>query len=337
MRISKSDLKELVKSILTRNGLKSDDAEIVSETYIQADCYGVNTHGIKILPSHIEKMKLGGYNLNPQFKIVRSNVSFAVIDGDNSFGPLCANYCMNLAIKEAKEKGIYTVFSKNNNTYGAAFYYSMMACKEGLIGITFCNSPAAMAPIGGYDKLIGTNPISIAIPGKNHNPILLDMATSKVAKSKIKVYADNNESLPLGLALDKFGHETTDPNEAIQGTLLPMAEFKGYGLAMIIDVLSGLISGASYLNKVGSFYNSKDKCMDVGFTFIAIDPLQVYGDTFLDEVDNYCNIIENSNHLENKTIAICGNNNFIKYEDSMKNGIDIDEKIIQKLKEFLYD
>lgn len=333
MRINKNDLKKMVIDILIKNGLNKNDAEIVSETYVQADCYGVNTHGVKILPSHIEKMKLGGYNLNPKFETVRSNVSFSVIDGDNSFGPVCGNYCMNLAIKEAKDKGIYTVFSNNNNTYGAAFYYSMMAAKEGLVGITFCNSPAAMAPIGGYEKLIGTNPISIAIPGKKHNPILLDMATSKIAKSKIKVYADNNEPLPLGLALDKFGRETTDPNEAIQGTLLPMAEFKGYGLAMIIDVLSGLISGASYLNKVGSFYNSKDKCMDVGFTFIAIDPIQICGDTFLDEVDHYCNIIENSNHLENRTISICGNNNFIKYEDSMKNGIEIDEKILNRIKE----
>lgn len=337
MRILEKELKKIVKDVLIRYEIKDEDADIIANIYVDADKHGISTHGIKILPSHIEKIKSGGYNLNPKFKEIASNVSFSVIDGDNAFGPLSATYCMNLAIKEAKSKGIYTVFSRNNNTYGAAFYYSMMAANEGLVGITFCNSPAAMAPIGGYEKLIGTNPISIAIPAKKHNPILLDMATSKVAKSKLKVYADKCEKIPFDLALDKNGNPTDDPNEAIQGTLLPMAGYKGYGLAIVIDILSGLISGAGYLNKVGSFYNSKNKCMNVGFTFIAIDPIQIYGESFFEEIDNYCNIIENSKHLDEQKITICGYNSLNKLKDSDENGIDLDEELIGKIKELAYE
>ena len=336
MQISEYDLNKIVVDCLTRYGMSEDDANIISNIYVEADKCGIGTHGVKVLPSHIEKIKLGGYNLKPNIKVTKSNVSFSVVDGDNGFGPICANYCMNLAIKEAKEKGIYTVFSNNNNTYGAAFYYSMMAAKEGLIGITFCNSPAAMAPIGGYEKLIGTNPISIAIPASKHFPIVLDMATSKVAKSKLKVFADKNEKIPLGIALDKNGNETDDPNEAIQGTLLPMADYKGYGLSMIIDILSGLISGAGYLNKVGSFYNSKDKCMNVGFTFIVIDPKQIYGEMFYEEIDKYCEMIENSKKLDGKTITICGYNIFNKKSDSIKNGVYLDVDVLNKLREIAY-
>lgn len=336
MRIKEDELNRIVSDCLIKYGVNKKDSKIISKIYVDTDKAGIKTHGVKIIPSHIEKIKSKGYNLNPIFKTVKKNVSFSVIDGNNAFGPLCANYCMNLGIKEAKKKGIYTVFSKNNNTYGAAFYYSMMAANEGLIGITFCNSPAAMAPIGGYEKILGTNPISIAIPAKKHHPIVLDMATSKIAKSKLKEIADRDEKIPLGIALDINGNETDDPNEAIKGTLLPMAEYKGYGLSIIIDILSGLISGSSFLNKVGSFYNSKDKCMNVGFTFIVIDPSQIFGNEFYEEIDNYCKIVESSKSNDKK-ITICGKNIYTNFIDSERNGIEIDENILKKLEEIAYE
>ena len=336
MRIAENELKNIVVDVLIKNGLGSEAASLLADIYIAADKYGIITHGVRVLPMHIERIKNRGYNLSSVFNIVRHSASFSVVDGDNSIGPLCANYCMSLAIKQAKKVGIHTVFSYNNNTYGAASYYSLMACKEGLVGVTFCNSPAAMAPIGGYEKMIGTNPVSVAIPAKKHKPIVLDMATSVVAKSKLKVCADKGEKIPYGLALDKNGNETNDPNEAIQGSLLPMSGYKGYGLAVVIDILSGLISGANYLNNVRSFYNSKDECMGVGFTFIAIDPKQIYGDGFADEIDKYCDMIEKSKALDGRKITINGFNLFEAESSSEDNGIEIEEDVLSKLKELVY-
>ena len=192
--------KERAKWLLTQKGVKEPHAEIVADCFVTADMYGVTSHGTAILPAHLQKIEGKGYNLSPKFNIVRQTAAFAVIDGDNSMGPVCASYCMDYAVEKAHESGIFTVLSKNNNTFGPAFYYPLNAAKKGCIGVTFSNSPAQMAPIGGKEKMLGTNPFAMVIPCGDGDPIILDMATSVVAKSKFKEYKQNNKPLPEGWA-----------------------------------------------------------------------------------------------------------------------------------------
>jgi LDH2 family malate/lactate/ureidoglycolate dehydrogenase len=213
---------------------------------------------------------------------------------------------MNYAIEKAKEVGVFQIFSKNNNTVGPAFYYPLQASEQGLIGILLSNSPAQMAPIGGKEKMLGTNPFSAVIPVPGEAPIIIDMATSVVAKSKFKQYKEAGETLPDGWALDKSGNPTNDPDEGIQGLIQPMAGYKGYAISMLIDILSGVISGAAYLNKVGRFYTEDGSGMNVGFCCIAIDPMVVMGDEYKSTINDFVKVLRNSKKAGKNEISLPG-------------------------------
>lgn len=291
---------------LSDAGLDPTQAETVADCMISADIYGVSSHGVRILPSHIQKIKTGGYNLQPFFRIIKETPAFAVVDGDNSMGFVSAMHCMNLAMEKAREVGIFHVFSCHNNTVGPAFYYPLKAAEQGFIGILYSNSPAQMAPIGGKEKMLGTNPFAAVVPVPGSNPIIIDMATSVVAKSKFKEYKEAGQRLPEGWALDINGNPTTDPDEAMQGLVLPMAGFKGYGIAMLIDILAGLLSGAAFLNNVGRFYSPDNSPMNVGFCCTCINPLLVLGDKYESLIGDYVDSIRKSSACEGKKILLPG-------------------------------
>lgn len=325
MKNSAQTLKQAVAAALIAVGVSTEQAAIVSDCFVTADEFGVSTHGVAILGAHIERIRRGGYNLTPEFKILRQGGAFAVVDADNSMGPVSAVHCMQMAINGAAESGVYTVLCRNANTYGPAFYYPLLAAQKGLIGITFSNSPAAMPPVGGKDKMLGTNPFAVVIPCQEGKPIILDMATSVVAKSKINDLRKKGEKIPEGWALDSEGNPTTEPEEAIKGLVLPMAGFKGYGIAMMLDVLSGVLAGAASLDAVGRFYSAENKCMNVGQTFIVIDPRQVAGEEFYVEMDEYVRKIRASRPIkENSVIPLPGDDRFTAFAQRSETGIELD-------------
>lgn len=332
MRIFYEELKRLTVEKLVRAGISEKEAEKVADCYVTADLYGVSSHGVAILPTHLKRLTAGGYNLNPTFPIVKEGGSFQVVDGENAIGVLSALRCVELAISGAKKNGLFAVNSFHNNTLGPAFYYALEMAKKGFIGITLCNSPAQMTAPNGKSKLLGTNPLAIAIPNVDQ-PIVLDMATSAVAKSKIKQMKERGESIPLGWALDENYRPTQDAEEALKGYVLPMAGFKGYGLAMMIDILAGALSGAGCLDKVGRFYSPDFECMDVGFSFIAIDPRQMYGEGFEVLMQSYVNRIEADERVdERKEIPLPGFDRLKNKENNEKNGIEIDDELYEFLK-----
>lgn len=300
-------------------GVPNNQAEVVADCFATADEYGVTSHGVNVLQSHIDKVlkPSGGYNLSPSLEIIRETPSFAVIDGDNGMGPVVADYCMNYAVEKAREVGVFHVFSRNNNTFGPAFYYPLKAAEKGFIGILFSNTPAQMAPFGGKEKMLGTNPFAVVIPVTGSDPIIVDMATSVVAKSKFKQYKEQGKQLPDGWALDVNGLPTNDPDEGMKGLVQPMAGFKGYGIAMLIDIISGLISGAAFLNKVGRFYSDEGKCMNVGFCCIAMDPYMILGDEYDIVINDYVSTLRNSERVGETPIALPGDDRikFMKSEE----------------------
>ncbi|WP_375091291.1 Ldh family oxidoreductase (plasmid) [Peribacillus sp. RS7] len=337
-RVQVSQVKRVITTLFNSYGISERDSEVITNSFIEADLCGVNTHGVTVVPAHIEKLKVGGYNINPNIRKVREGISFAVVDGDGSFGALSAEYSMKLAKEEAKQKGTFSVFSYNNNTFGPAFYYSAMAAEEGLIGIVMCNTPPAMAPWNGNEKLLGTNPFSISIPVKKGFPITLDMATSQVAKSKINIALRDGKEIPIGWATDINGDPTTDPQKAVEGMVLPLGGYKGYGISMMVDILSGVLSGASFLNDVGSFYRNMENCMNVGFMFVVIDPKLIIGEVFYDLIKDYYNIIKSSSSvIKGDEILIPGDrkSNFKKqFSDT---GIEINKETINKLNQYLLE
>jgi len=331
VRIAVDVLKAKVREQLVANQVPAEQAQVVADCFVEADACGVSTHGVAVLPTHINKIQKGGYNLSPSLEVLREAAGFAVIDADNGIGAVTGVHCMNYAMEKAKSAGVFTVLSRNSNTYGPAFYYPLLAAQQGLIGITFSNSPAAMPAWGGKETLFGTNPFAIAVPCQEGTPVIFDMATSKVAKSKINEARKNNQTIPLGWALDAEGQPTTDPLEAIKGLVLPMAEHKGSGLAMTIDILSGVLAGAAFLNHVGKFYSEDNKCMNAGQTFIAIDPLQVHGEDFYEVMDAYTQAIRASRSLTDETVRVPGDNKMKRKNESLANGIVFDTKTVDWL------
>ena len=300
------DQRAYVKGELVAKGADENHAEIVADCFVTADEYGVTSHGTAILPSHIQRIERGGYNLAPDIKVIKETSAFAVVDGDNAMGPVSAMFCLDYAMELCRESGVFTVFARNNNTFGPAFYYSLKAAEQGCIAFICSNSPAQMAPMGGVEKLFGTNPLAAVVPVKGSDPIIIDMATSVVAKSKFKECKNAGKPLPEGWALDKDGKPTTDPDEGMSGLVLPMAGFKGYAISMLIDIFAGLMSGAAYLNKVGRFYSEDGSSMNVGFYMTVIDPVAVCGEEYHTEMAEYVERIKNSRAAEGSKIALPG-------------------------------
>lgn len=327
-----AELKELCQQKLERNGLNREDAETVAKCYATADLYGVSSHGVAILPSHIKRIQRGGYNLAPKIQVEKSTSAFAVINSDNAMGPISASFCTQKAISLATSEGIGVVFTHHANTYGPAFIYALAMAEKGLIGITCCNSPSAMPAPNGKEKLLGTNPLAIVIPSKSGTPIIYDIATSIVAKSKINQIRIAGGTIPEGWALDKNGIPTTDPTAAIEGLVLPMAGFKGYGLAMMIDILAGVLSGAFYLNRVNRFYSDNSACMNVGQFYMAIDPVTVLGANFYEIMRDYISTIRSSEKIDQtKSIALPGDDRIQNIQYNRSNGIDISEELYEFL------
>lgn len=326
-RYTKEEIKAKTLSALLQAGVEEKNAELICEYMAQVELYGVKSHGLKTLKAHLKKIKSCGYNLCPVFETKKETASFAVINGDNSIGMLSGIHCVDYAVKRAEESGVFTVFSYNNNTYGAAFYYALRAAQKGCICFTMSNSPAQMAAVGGCEKILGTNPFAVAVPAKKQSPIVVDMATSVVAKSKINEYVEKKMPLPEGWALDSEGNPTTDAKIALNGLMLPMAGFKGYGISMMIDVLSGVVSGASYLGNVGRFYSPENKCMNVGFTFVVINPRVVYGEEFYSEMDAYIEGIRNGRNAEGQQILLPGDDRLNNYRHNLQCGIEVPENV----------
>ena len=330
MRYNIDKIRQLSVKALTDSNLKRNDAELVVDSMLEADINGVSTHGIRMLHAYVDKLKNGQFAIgHPQ--VVKDSPSFTVMDSNNIIGAISAAKASQICIEKAKEYGMHTVFAKNCNTFGPAFYYAEMMSKVGMIGFVCSNTPAAMPAFNGLEPMLGTNPLAFSCPSKTKGTITLDMATSIVAKSHFSTALANHEKLKEGWAIDQKGRPTTDPMEAIKGFVLPMAGFKGYGIAMAIDILSGFLSGAGYLKNVNKFYSQDGKGMNVGQMFVAINPSMVYEGDFLADMDGYINTIRSSKVMEGRTIAIPGDDRINKRLVSLEKGIELSDDTREKL------
>lgn len=330
MRYSIEKVRRLSEQALIACKLSKEEAAIVVDSMLQADINGVNTHGIRMLHAYVDKLKDGQFAI-AQPNVIKDSPSFTVLDSKNIIGAISATKASKICIEKAKKYGMHTVFARNCNTFGPAFYYAELMSKEGMIGFVCSNTPAAMPAFNGLEPMLGTNPLAFSCPSKTRGIITLDMATSIVAKSHFSTALANHEKLKEGWALDQNGNPTTDPMEAIKGFVLPMAGFKGYGIAMAIDILSGFLSGAGYLKNVNKFYSQDGKGMNVGQMFVAINPSMVYEGDFIEDMDGYINTIRSSKVMEGRTIAIPGDDRISKREMSLESGIDLSDDTREKL------
>jgi LDH2 family malate/lactate/ureidoglycolate dehydrogenase len=266
-------LSGFVAAILAAEGLPEDDARTVAGLMVEADLLGGDGHGVFRLPRYLDRLRAGGFNPRPNIRIDRERGAMAVVDGDNGFGHLVMKRCAGEAVARARSHGVGWVGAHHSNHAGAAGVYAMMPLAHGMIGLYVAVGNANhMAPWGGIDLLLSTNPIAVAVPSaEGRTAILLDMATTVAAYGKVKVAAQRGETMPEGWMIDKEGHPLTDPSKAAGGSLLPIGGPKGYGLSLIFGLLAGTLNGAAMGREVIDFNADDASATNTGQFIVAID------------------------------------------------------------------
>lgn len=251
-RVDAGKLLALVTTIFERCGMARPDAHLLADSLVYADLGGIHSHGVLRVPEYITKLTQEGVNPQGRPQIVRDNGTCLVVDGDNSMGQIGMQLAMAQVIERAKSYGLAAAGIRGSNHAGAMAYFASMALPYDMIGLATTNALPTMAPWGGVERLLGINPVGIAIPAGEEYPILYDAAFSGSSHGKIRVYHQKEWALPEGWALDQEGRPTTDPVVAIDGLLAPIGGFKGTGLAMIAGIFASMLSGASYGTELGN-------------------------------------------------------------------------------------
>ncbi|HEX7468573.1 MAG TPA: L-sulfolactate dehydrogenase [Methanobacterium sp.] len=327
MRITAQQERSIVIEILNIMGVPRKDASIVADVTVDADLKGFSSHGIGRFPQYLKGLKCGTIKTEAEITIEKETVSTALLKGNHMFGHVVAHRGMELAMEKAKKTGIGLVGIHESNHFGVAGYYSDMALMEDLVGVVIANTEPAMAPIGGKEPIIGTNPLAISIPSNKHY-VSVDMATSASARGKLIEALRKGEKIPENVALDAEGMPTTDPEAALKGSILPFGAHKGYALAFMIEILAGPLVRASFGKDVVGTANPEKMCTK-GDLIAAIDPSK-FGDLeeFKEDVDDFVAEIKNSGN-----VFIPGDMEVRNIEKFKKEGIPLDDKLLLQLKE----
>ncbi len=251
-RINADALQTLVTAIFEHVGMQPADAALLADSLVYADLGGIHSHGVLRVPEYVEKLTVKGVNPQGKPHIVKSFGGCVVVDGDNSMGQIGMHFAMQEVIRRAREHGIAAAAIRGSNHSGAMGYFAMQALPHDMVGIATTNALPTMAPWGGAEKILGINPLGVAIPAGAELPIIHDAAFSGSSHGKIRIHHQKGLPIPDTWALDKEGHPTTDAAAAIDGLLRPIGEFKGVALALIMGILSSMLSGAAYGLELGN-------------------------------------------------------------------------------------
>jgi LDH2 family malate/lactate/ureidoglycolate dehydrogenase len=248
--VKAEDLFDFCLNVLKCVGVKEDDAKTIAESLISANLRGVDSHGVARLQAYVERVVKGLIDPLGPIEVVREYGATALIDAHNNFGQIAAMRAAHLVAEKARRFGVASVGVRNANHFGMGAHYALKLTEQKLIAMILSNGPPAVAPWGGKRPMLGTNPICIGFPADKNDSIILDMATSTVARGKIRLAALKREKIPEGWAFDEEGNPTSDPISALRGSLAPIGGPKGYGLALSLDTLCGLVTGSNFLRDV---------------------------------------------------------------------------------------
>jgi LDH2 family malate/lactate/ureidoglycolate dehydrogenase len=281
--VKEDDLRALGESAFMGLGLTEPDARDVCSILLLADLFGLSTHGFSRVESYGERLLSGGIRARPQIRAERLAPSLIAVDGDNGVGPLVGMHALREAMRAARETGLAMALARSSNHFGPISPYSLIAAEAGFASIIGSNATTTIAPWGGTDARLGNSPLGFGVPNPGGRPFLLDMAMSVVARAKIRSAEKRGETIPETWATDAGGLPTTDPRAALDGFLLPIGGHKGYGLALMVDMLAGLFSNAAYLTHVKSWVDSPDEPQNLGHFFILIDTSRLGSASWLAE------------------------------------------------------
>tara|TARA_Y100001970_G_C14193723_1_gene836887 strand:- start:100 stop:1104 length:1005 start_codon:yes stop_codon:yes gene_type:complete len=327
-------LKKEIINIFKKYGLNHNHASISTNALINAELVGAYGHGLSRLKMYCDRIKKKLINPKPNIKIKKISQSISHIDADNSIGFVAAEIAIQQAIKNAKKTGIGMVAVKNSGHYGLSGYYAEQAVKKNLVTMIYTNGPPAVAPHGALKSLFGTNPICFGTPTDSKIPFILDTSISMINRGKIRVAARNNQKLPDGVALDKFGKPTNDPNKALKGVQLPIASFRGSGLAWMVDILSGVLTGGNYAGRVKDPFDDFSGPQNIGHLFITFKT-NLFVKSYNKRIKDNINRIKKLPKIKGiKEIVYPGQNKYKRFKMNLKKEIKL-SKIIKKDLEIL--
>jgi L-2-hydroxycarboxylate dehydrogenase (NAD+) len=324
-------IKKIVKDIFIKNNLSLNDAEISSKAIINAELVGAYGHGLSRLKMYCDRIQKKIINPKPKIKIKKISPSISHIDAKNSIGFVAADIAIKTAIKNAKKTGIGMVAVKNSGHYGLSGYYAEQAVKKNLIAMIYTNAPPAIAPHGALKSLFGTNPICFASPTGSKIPFILDTSISMINRGKIRVAAKNNKKIPEGVALDIFGKPTIDAKKALAGVQLPIAGFRGSGLAWMVDILSGVLTGGNHAGRVKDPFDDFSGPQNIGHLFITFKA-NLFQKNYNQRIKDNIKTIKKLPKIKGiKEIMYPGENKFNRYRKNLKKEISIPENIKKDL------
>ncbi|MBB4825276.1 ureidoglycolate dehydrogenase (NAD+) [Sporosarcina luteola] len=332
MKVTYDELKELMARKMTAAGLKPEHAETVADVLAHADARGIHSHGAMRVEYYAERIAKGGVTIEPDYKFTKTGTGTAVLDADNGVGHVAAKEAMERAIEMARENGTAIVGIRRMGHSGSLSYYVQQAAEAGMIGISMCQSDPMVVPFGGAEPYFGTNPIAFGAPGRANDKIIIDMATSIQAWGKILHARSKQETIPDTWAVDKDGIPTSDPFKV--NALLPIAGPKGYGLMMMIDILSGVLLGLPFGKHVSSMYHDLTAGRELGQLHIVIDPGAFTStDLFRESISS---MMKELNEVKPAPgfdqVLYPGQDALMKEQESMKNGIEIVDDILEYLR-----
>jgi len=339
-RIGYNHLKDFIYTLYLKCGIPPEDAQLIAEVQVAGDLWGVESHGVAQLEMYLRRLEIGAINPRPRIRVIHETPITAIMDGDNGHGMLVAYKTMEKCIEKARKSGIAMVSVKSSNHFGMAGYYAKMALKYDLLGFATTNTPPIMVPTFASEAALGNNPIAVAIPTAKGPPFLLDIACSAAALGKAQRAKLRNESIPKGWYFDDKGNFTTDlddclkrPRQVPLGGLTITGGHKGYGLAIIMEVLSGILSGASFGPNHVHFQEMSEKPWNIGHFFAAFSiglfkPIEEFKSN-MSELMEYLRSLPKA--PGQTRIYTPGEKEYEKEQDGFKNGIPIHVKLIESL------
>jgi LDH2 family malate/lactate/ureidoglycolate dehydrogenase len=327
-------LRPLVASLFQVAGVPEADAGTVAEVLVEADLRGVESHGTTRIAGYLSMIKLGLLNPKPSIQLLRDTPSTAMLEGDRAFGIVVAKQAMQMAMDKAERAGIAAVTARNITHTGLVGFYPMMAARRGMIGLAMNNGPKILPPFGGKTPTLATNPFSAAFPAAKEEPIVLDMATSIVAGGKLRLAAKKGLPIPEQWALDRHGAPTTDPNEAIfHGFLQWAGGYKGFGMATVVEVLAGVLSGGLFGQDVPTMKTFGKEPITTSAFYLAINVEHFMPVAeFTQRVDRLIRHIKSSEPARGvEEVFVAGEIEYRKKAQRLREGIPLSDVVYREL------
>ena len=347
MRVPATQIREQLVSVLRAWGMSAAHADVTADMMVETDLRGVDSHGISMLPTYDKEFRAGRLNMRPIWKTVREGPAFALIDADASLGHPVSVHAMSLAADKCRESGVAVVSVFNSHHFGAAGCYSKIAADRGVIGmVTSATRGVSMVPTFGAEPVMGTNPIAFAAPAKRNPPFQLDMATTTVAAGRVKVHKLNHRPLPPGWVVDDKGQPVTDPEAAFayvferpEGGITPLGGprdvggHKGYGLAVMVHILGGALSGASF-SPIRNRTQQPSDPHNIGHFFMAIDPRAFRAEgAFEADLDQVIDTLHGAKRADpTQPVLVAGDPEMATRGERLQHGVPVPDDLMTQLR-----